>query len=388
MGYDVSVYAVDPALFADTLVPAVLGEPAPALGAFLDRAARLGAVAARANAWGLRVVALDREIEERQFDVGPERVLRRPRRFGVLRGLLGGTAYDEVRVTPRASGIPGFDADLCVWGRPFFVVGDTTDDVLDGVERYLACADPEADLEAADAVARSMIDRLDDGHARLPPDLAPEVVDVVGTFRPFLDHLPEAGADRTLDVADVRRDLAGQVDLLRDAWRRRHTDDRLGDDRLPEAVPASDLTRDLPLALVGLGACVLPGWMGRGYVWPTTLLPESGVRVSDLFETPAGLFGPLVQAHPALGERLCATIGDHGRLGGYVRPERVSELRARIEAHEAEIVAAFGGDDFGGAADPAAVYKKLIEPVAFAERHGCGVLEAEGVYSGVMGMIS
>lgn len=389
MGFDISNHAVNTKFLLERLIPALTGTDG--LDAFFDRAARICAVADRANQWGLRVVELDHDIRDRQSEAAPERVLRRPGKAGFLKRLMGKPAFEEIKVPAMTSGIPGFDSDMSVWGRPFFIVADTVDESLDAFERYLACA--SSDPSAVDDLARTMIGRLDGQRGRAAPDLEPAVRAVLDTVYPLGDHLSGAGdaGFSSVDIPATRQRLTGLFALYRRAWQLKDTDEVLEDDALDEAGPASEIALSIPYGLINLSAQVLPGWMGRGQVWPTALFDRIGVRVSQLFEQPTALFEPLVRALPALEERFAGTIVENYSLGGYVRPENVAALAALLQRHERDLILAWS--ESAEVTDEevdemAADYRKIIEPVTLAQRKGYGFLEAAEVYSGFLGVMN
>lgn len=402
MGYDISHHPIDTHLLCERLLPWVMGNDPlePALGDYLDRAAALNVVGHRANQWGLRVVGLDLAIHDRQRERAPRRMERRIKRTApparsLLARLLGRPApaapveYEEVEAWAKTTGLPGFDSDLSVWGRPFFVLGEDTRTALAELDEYLACT-PDR-LDAVDALAMRMLQRLETMPVN-DPDLLPEVRAALDEFRPFAAHLPEnTDHDDVLpEPSAVRAHLARKLQLARRVWTHRKDREPLDDPLLDEPTLAADCLPSVPFHLVDLAAQVLPGWMGRGRVWSTALFDRIGVDVSRVFGTAEPLFAPMVRAHPALARDFHDTIIANYMLGGYVPPKQVPTLVELLERHREPLTLAAAGCERASDLMPGmdADYRKLREAAEYAKRHGHGFLEAAEVYSGFLGIMN
>lgn len=254
--------------------------------------------------------------------------------------------------------VPGFDSWLHVWGRPFFVTVEDDAQIGASIDRYLAA---RTDAEV-DAIAADMLRVLDPSL----PDRA----------RPSTDgSLP--------GDADLAAGLRQSLDLLREAWK---ASERGGSVRVPsgDQVPASELLyREVPLAVLTFAAHFRPGWMDRGYVWPTALFAEAGVPAADLFESPRALLGKLAE-HTSQRYFLETSITENYMVGGYVPAARVPALRARIEEHRERLEAQYDGPT----PDMQRSVKKLLEAVRDAERRGLAFAEATEVYSGFSGIMN
>ena len=335
MGFDVSSHPVDAGLIQKRLLPYLRGEGQ--IDDLVADAVRLARVRFRANAWGLGLLA---------------------------------------HISPKASGRPGqrskrlkpapgveagaFDPDLHLWGRPFFVaappelVGPT-------IDRYLAAGPGEVD-----GIAREQLDYLH-------PDLKDRV-------EPDTDgHLPESDAD-------IAAGILQELDLLRSAY------PRIADGRpvkMPDgeqADPEDLFLFHMPLAVVAFAAQLLPGWMGRGHVWPTSLAGEAGLDAEGLFEPAGFLFEPLLGSIGGWEEAFSPTITQNYTLGGAVRAANVPALRAWWQAHRDPLIAPFVAD--GEAHLGLVSYQKTLEAVQDAERRNVAFVEATEVYSGFMGIMN
>jgi hypothetical protein len=362
MGYDVSNHPVDTKLITERLIPALLGNAS--IDDILDRAADLCVVASRANQWGFRVMQVQHDLGNEQFDAEMERP------FLML---------------------PGFESDLSVWGRPFFIVADTVDESLAAFEQYMQCT--RQDLAGVDRIAASMLTWLDAKKGSWPADSAPAKVALVEAVYPLAKHLPELKKkDQQLaDAGQTRLRLAKILEAYREGWAHRDSKRKIKSDVFDEPAKARDVALEAPYILLNIASQVLPGWMARGTVWPTQLFEKIDVSVSHVFETPAALFEPLVRAFPALEERFRTTIIENYSLGGYVRPENVPVLRALVEKHQRELIFAFVEPHEAAGADLERLsmdYQKILEPVVFAERNGYGCIEAAEIYSGFLGVLN
>ena len=175
MGYDISNHAIDVAFIRERLVPFVMGRGTlDDLQDDIDRAIRLNQVAHRANAWGLRTMQLDLAIHDAQREAAtPSAPPPQPFRPTLWQRLTGARppSPSPAMAWAHTSGIPGFDSDLSVWGRPFFIVAQDADEALREFDAYMQAGESEVD-----ALARRMLGRLDAMHDRIDPRCAPEAV--------------------------------------------------------------------------------------------------------------------------------------------------------------------------------------------------------------------
>lgn len=386
MGFDISNHAVDQNLITGRLIPALRGE-AP-IDDLLDRAATLSQIAHRANQWGLRVVQLNSHLFDQQLDIAPRVIDRRPAKRNILQRLLGIQKFEEIPRPGRIVGLPGFDSDLSVWGRPFFIVADTPEESLQAFQQYLSIS--QGQLDDVDAICTAMLAKLDKEKGSIPSDLDPAVIASLDAWYPILDHLPPLEDEsQPPDWKNARHRIQRWFAMYQEAWTHKDSERVIESDFYDEPLPASEIAMAAPHALINFAAQLLPGWMGRGHVWPTILFEKIGVDVSDLFETPMPLFASLVEELPELEERLNTTIVENYSLGGYVPPEKICAFRERLQKHRRELILAWDGDGTDEDVERmSADFNKILEPVLLAEQQGYGFIEAAEVYSGFMGAMN
>lgn len=326
MGFDISFHPVDPAFIHERVLSFISGQGK--IDDLVEQAVRIAEVRFRANAWGLGVLQLQHAQAER------ERARKK-----------GGTA-------PRAPAVPAtFESHLHVWGRPFFITMDEPTEVSAAIDRYLAASPADVD-----DIAREMIQRLDPA--------------LVSHVKP----------DRSGRLAPPKRRAQGiryKMDFLRECFRALRRGETVTDGEGEEADPRDFFIGSFPLDVVEFAAHFRPGWMARGYVWPTHLLGEAGVGIAEYFQTAAPLFEPLAGDIPEIAANLEDTITANYMLGGYVPPDKVPALRALVE-----------GRLSGWNEDTRLELRKTLEALHDAERRGLGFVEAAEIYSGPAGIMN
>jgi hypothetical protein len=323
MGYDVSFHPVPLALIHERLLPYVAGQGS--IDDLVDRAAELAAIRFRANAWGLGVCELEPES--------------RP---------------------------DGFNTDLYIWGRPFFIADERSEDVSRSLDRYLATRLDDSD--EVDKIACEMLGKLASRSKKGGADVLPSKEGV----------LPSA--------ADRRKDIRWKIDLFRDAYRaRRERRPVITPDGEPHD-PNSLFGSDFPLAAMEFVSQLQPGWMARGYVWPTYLIDRAKLDIPPYVTNARAIFAPLVRDVPSLGSHLEATIHQNYTLGGYVPPQHVAEFRAFFETNLDALLDPASDDDWEDECRIA--LQKITEALDDAARREMGFVEASEIYSGPMGIMN
>lgn len=250
-------------------------------------------------------------------------------------------------------------SELHVWGRPFLIAGDDPGQVAADVLRWR-----DTPREGADELAREMIARID-------PALA-------GLVRP--EDEEEQGEE------EMRRELSWRLCLLRAAGaalRAGQASVRAPDGE--EHPPDELLCREVPLIVVAFAAALTPGWMSRGYTWPTGLCDDAGIA-TPAFHEPTALFSSLRDAFPGLEWFSHPTIVENYMVGGMVDADDVPAARAFLIRERATLLASAEREDWAEAC--AVELDKIDEALALAERLGFGFCEATEIYSGPMGWLN
>ena len=346
MGFDVSYHPVDIPFIHDRLLACVTDRgDIHGLGEMIAGLARLRY---RANAWGLGALKVCKPTRAKP-------VRRKP---GLFSRLFGKAQMREPENPPEAP--PQFESDLYVWGRPFFITCQTPEEVSSAIDRYM-----QADLDTVDDIARDMLRAFGGALVdKIKPDMAGEP--------------PVAEA--------VREDVRRQFEQLQHAWGACGTGKSVVSPDGEQMRPERFLAQFLPLTILTLAAHFRPGWMARGYVWPTMMLTKAELDPSEFFEPPTQLFRRLVERVPEIGRFLEATITSNYTIGGFVPAEKVRSLAQHLESHRDRILAPAAQE---GWADHAALsLKKILEALYDASCRGAGFAEASEVYSAPMGIMN
>lgn len=316
VGFDTSFHAVDIRLIESRIIPFVAGFGADHdLDDLVARAVEQRKVRFRAKAWAL--------------------------------GAYAAAGHDS-----------GFDAQLYVWGRPYFITADAAADVAEAVVRYANCAP-----ETVDALAAEQLRALD-------PRLAAHT-------QPDADgSLPDDHGLTTL--------LSWKIRLLRDAMVALRTG------RGEVTHPSGDtqdagevLANNLQFAVVEFAAALLPGWMDRGPCWPTLLAGEAGLGRPPGFTDNEPLLGLLGAQMPEFPWPIRDTIEENYEVGGFVPAMDVAAARQWLTDHAAHLTAE--ADDGNRLTT---TLRKCDEALALAQRIGGGFAEATEIYSGFEGELN
>lgn len=321
MGFDTSFHPVDLSLVTDRLLPYIAG------------------------AGG------DDDLD----DLLDRAVAIRRTRFEAKQWALG--AID----TARSLGVEAFDTQVHVWGRPFFVTGDDPARVVDDIGRYLAAAP-----EDVPALAREMLDRLD-------PSLAAQVTPSTEGFIP---------AD-----AAVRDEMSWRMRILRLAGAALRAGEATvrDPDTGREHAPGSLIDKEVPFSVVEFAALLHPGWMSRGYSWPTRVCAKAGVPDVG-FRAPTALFEALDAVFPGRTWSAEPTIIANYTVGGFVAPSDVAAARANLLGRRDTLLAPAEAEGWGDSL--ARDLAKTDEAMAYAEARGFAFCEATEIYSGLEGSLN
>ncbi|MBG0831977.1 hypothetical protein HS041_30185 [Planomonospora sp. ID67723] len=321
MGYDTSFHAVDIALVEDRLLPFIIGYGSDS---DLDRLTR-------------------------------EAVERRKVRFHAKAWALGALRAAEAR------GADTFEPHLHVWGRPYFVIADSAEQVVQDVLRYQS-----AGPDDVPTLAREMIARLDPGLVDLVEP------DTQGTL-PADHHL-------AMEISWRMRVLRLAVAAVRSG-----TETIRDPDTGREHSAAALVAREIPFSVVEYAAALTPGWMSRGKVWPTHLCRLADVPAGG-FGLPQALFAPLREMFPQLSWMNEPTIVENYMVGGLVPPGDVAGSRRAFATRFEAIMAVARRDGW----EPTASVNltKIDEAFALAGHLGYGFCEATEIYNGMAGSLN
>ncbi|WP_436771051.1 hypothetical protein, partial [Yinghuangia sp. YIM S09857] len=258
----------------------------------------------------------------------------------------------------KGLGVDAFDTRLHVWGRPFFVTGDDPAQVTHDVGRYLAATPDEVP-----ALAREMLGRL---HPRLAAETTPSTEGVIPDDAALREHM--SWRMRILRAAGGA--LRNGRSVVRDP------------DTGREHTPGDLIDSEVPFSVLEFVAMFHPGWMSRGYTWPTRVCAEAGV--DDVgFGAPVPLFDALTEAFPGRSWVAAPTITGNYAVGGLVPPHAVGEARANLRTNRGALLAPAEADGWGDSL--ATDLAKTDEALAYAEAHGFAFCEATEIYSGMEG---
>jgi hypothetical protein len=317
MGFDISYHPIDVGLIHNRLIPYVRGQGS--IDDLVREGVRLAKVRFRANAWSAGVLERRRAGQHGQ---GP--------------------------------GVPdAFESNLHVWGRPFFITSEAPADVSLAIDRYLS-----ATPDDVDAIALDML-------RQLSPDLVGQVTPNMEGFLP--------------SDADLGEGLRSNLDLFRKAYAAIQRGEEVTAPDGSEHCPRSLFASDFALTVIEFAANFRPGWMARGFVWPSYLLGEAKLDDGCLGPT-ARLFEPLLAEIPEIAVNLEGGIASNHTVGSYAPPESVPALRAFLDRHRVQLLMANEGCVLE--------LRKIYEAVCDAERRGMGFAEAAEVYSGVQGIMN
>ncbi|MCA9032889.1 MAG: hypothetical protein KDA69_13865 [Planctomycetaceae bacterium] len=365
MGFDISYHPVDVAFIHDRVLPFVRGQGP--IDDLMPDALRIAKVRFRANAWGLGMLRLNHKVHDAQRKA-----------LAVASDTRGFFAklFSKKTVPPRGktSGIPGFDSEVHVWGRPFFICCDSTEQVSDAIDRYI-----RADECEVAEIARSMIDYI------AKKGVGSDVEGIVGGS--LLDCVRPNEDDRLPEDSEIVRGIRWKMDLFREAYAGYREGRKVVDPNGNSHDPRQLFSADFPLSVLEFASHFRPGWMARGYGWPTHLLSKVGVDINGLFSSPLKLFEPLLPEIPEIQENLSDTIHENYMVGGFVDSDKVPELLDSIERHSNAINEWAQSEGWGD--DGAATYLSGIrEAVSDAARRGLAFAEATEAYSAPMGQMN
>jgi hypothetical protein len=340
-GY-VSFHPIDLAFFDELIAPLVAGRKVNP-EAFLQRAATQ-----RRNAWVARrfAVAVD-ELAAASEAPKPDPSASPWQR---LRANLERIDYRPDEMARRAA--RGFDPELHLDGRPFFIVEGSAEKVASAVDAY-ASAESEV---AAERIARRQVALFD---AELGAEIAPA-------------DIAEMGSD-----LGYRGDLLGFLQKIYELAKAAREGGSWGDDGAPHRPAADALAQELPWRALSMHARVAPFWIARDVDGLETICRAAGVRAPDCLSPAWRVFAGACEEHPALKEALGLELRRPRDVGAFVAPDEVGQLLVFLGDHGARIIGAASRGGEGAMAT--ALLRKIKECAVYAQRHGYGYLEGSGI---------
>ncbi len=376
MGFDISNHPVDVNMIQEHIIPYIMGKGS--IDDLAERAAAGVMTRYRANTWGLALSALSSDLTLWQLQETD---------FASEDGQL-----DKADLEGHAE-LYGFNTSLHVWGRPFFNTGQGIDETLEIYDSYQSLAGQP--LSKVDELVLAMIDKLNRQRDHNKSNLKGDTLLKVNSCYPIEDHIERDDEGFEYNQQEASAIYRDPIEILRGAYQNRKQKSVLVHiDGEEQSVEPEEVLAHAPFEILNFASNILPGWMGRGHVWPTALFEEIGVNVSHIFETPASLLAPLVKEFPSIEEDLSATIIDNYSLGGFVPAEKVSLLVDVLEKNREDLIFAYEElstrEKFKDniPLDLSEHYWKIYEPAVYALRNGYGFIEATEIYSAFEGKMN
>ena len=340
-GY-VSFHPIDLSFFDDLIAPLVAGRKVNP-DDFLRRAVLL-----RRNGWVARGFAI--AVEQFAAAAVPPTTDPAASPWRRLRANLEKIDYRPDALAAKAA--LGFDPELHLEGRPFFIAEGSAERVAVAVDAYVAA-------ESETAVAKIARDQV----ARIDADLAREIGPA---------DIPEPPSDLGYR-SDLLRLLTKIHELARLAREGRSFS---GDDDASR--PATEaLPEELPWRALAMHSRGTPFWIARDVDGLETICRAAGVRAPDCLSPAWRVYAEACEAFPLLKESLGLELKRPRDVGAFVSPGEIGELLHFLADHGARIIhaAARGGEG----AMATALLRKMKECAVYAQRHRWGYLEASGI---------
>jgi hypothetical protein len=341
-GY-VSFHPIDLSFFDELIAPLVAGRKVNP-DDFLRRAVLL-----RRNGWVARGFAV--AVEQFAAAAEPPKSDPGASPWQRLRANLEKMDYRPDALATKAA--LGFDPELHLDGRPFFITEGSAERVAATVDAYVAA---ESDVAAA-KIARDQVARID-------ADLAREIGPA---------EIPEPSSDLGYR-SDLLRLLTKIHELARLAREGRTF---AGDDDSAPRAATEALPDELPWRAVAMHARGTPFWIARDVDGLETICRAAGVRAPDCLSPAWRVFAEACEAFPPLKDSLGLELRRPNDVGAFVSPSEIGELLSFLSDHGARIIqaAAKGGEG----AMATALLRKMKECAIFAQKKGWGYLEASGI---------
>lgn len=385
MGFDYSCHPIDENLIKERILPFVMGDGN--IDDLVAEAIRVRNIAHECKRWARAVSDLESRMRKAQMKELPRELesvavpVRKKNFFDKILRRTPPTRMEERTRYPKTTGIPGYDCDLHLYGRPFFIDEEDSNQVAASYQKYLL-----SDLTLVPNLALEALESINAKMNQLPSDVSEGARKIMQRFYPLRDHLVLPAADLRTDL-QIADSIMRPMNIIRDVWLNRNQKNHsiVLDG---EQILSAKCIPTIPYYCVMLAASLIPGWMGRGYNTPSSLLSEVGVDTDRIFVPPTRLFESVIAVDSRAGDSIDTHCFEHNSLGGYVEPKAVGALVALLEKHKDEILHLYAKDGVATESQKNEMlldWRKAMEPAHYALKHGFGFMEASDIYSGFLG---
>ncbi len=384
MGNDFSCHPIDERVIRERILPYVMGNGN--IDDLVAEAIRVKKISTECKRWATASSMLESEIfsvqsKELPRGVSLEEVPIRKKNF--LDKLLGRTpATHKVKreIYQKTTGIPGFDCDLHLYGRPFFIDGDDPDQVITSYQKYLL-----SDLNHVPNLALETLESITSKVNQLPSDVSEEAIKIMLRFYPLRDNLVLPAANMMTDH-EIANSIMNSINIIRDVWQNRNNKNHsiVVDS---QKILSEKYMKEIPYYTILFATSLMPGWMGRGYNTPSNMLSEVGADIENLFAAPTKLFESIIAVDSRVKTNLISNDYEQNSLGSYVEPSAVADLVALLEKHKEDIINLNSGTAARAESlrrDMLLDWQKAMEAARCALKYGYGFMEASDIYSGFL----
>lgn len=253
-----------------------------------------------------------------------------------------------------------FNSDIFIWGRPFFITYNEPERIGAAIDSY-----KNATLDQVEDIVHSMLNHLD-------PEIAKATKPDPDSILPPVEVIREATSWKICFLATAFACIQKKETI------------KAPDGR--EHDPIELISTSAPHAIIEFASHLTPGWMSRGYTWPTRVLPTLGFKPSDFFTDASDLFSDLLPSVNKLRENINPTITENYTIGGFVAPNKVPAL---LDTFRVPKKTGFL-DKFKRRQESLkdTDLQKLLEALQDTKSRNFAFLEATEIYSGPLGIMN
>lgn len=370
MGWDISYHPVDIHWIHQRVLPYIQGHGT--IDDLMDDVLRIAKVRQRSNAWGFGLMQLQHMVNDAQREARDKRNQSR----GMFQKLIGS---DKPENDPSlAFDLPGFSTERSVWGAPFFICESDLAKVSDLVDQYLGATEETVDEIVKGQLA--CVDRQIDQAVQ-----ADRIREIIGGS--VVENTHPKSDESELSDQEIIHSVRWKMDLFHDAYQAYGTGKKVRDGQGQEHDPKGLFASDFPLAVLEFAAFFRPGWMARGYGWPTLLFEEASIPWTQWFKQPTPMFAPLIHDVPEIEKCLTNSIEENYSLGGYVSADLVPEVSDIFET-QLPIIRQHKHSQNWTDDDLQPFVEGIRWALQDAKQRGLGFVEATEVYSAPFGIMN